>query len=280
MNVIAMWVIVAILGVCLGFGGGYAIGGTMGMMVGMFSTIMVFMPVMMMIAYAKNNGFISLYRSLEDFEKFIFFPDKFGRIKIFVMKTVHDGVLHKKRYGLIDDKGTEFAFGDNRMSIALPKKGVTVDLKDIQYFSMLKKENGIQDYDDAIKHYLGEDVYKRFCEQFRKNPKPDIYDINMELQWLIDHPFPKDTLEKDCFGETVSFIDELQHLKYIYHPQAMENAVDTEKIWTKREQMGYKDLDKRMSTAKAVVVILFGVMVFLIVVSVIDWSNIGGLFGG
>lgn len=280
MNVVAMWVIVAILGVCLGFGGGFAVGGTMGMMVGMFSTIMVFMPIMMMITYAKNNGFIALYKSLEDFEKFIFFPDKFGRIKVFVMNTVHDGVLHKKKYGLIDDKGTEFAFGNNRMSIALPKKGVTVDLKDIQYFSLLRKERGIKDYDDAIKHYLGEEAYSKFCMRFRKNPKPDIYDINAEIQWLVDYPIPEDMLKKEVFGETVSFVDELQHLKYIYHPQAMENAVDTEKIWTKREQAGYKDAGKTMSTAKAVVVILFGVMVFLIVVSVIDWSNIGGLFGG
>jgi len=280
MNVIGMWIMVAILGVCMGFGGGYVTGGTMGMMIGMFSTIMVFMPIMMMVAYAKNNGFITLYRSLKDFEKFIFFPDKFGRLKIFVMNTVHDGILYKKKYGLIDDKGTEFAFGDNRMSIALPKKGVTVDLKDIQYFSMLKKEDGIQDYDHAIKQYLGESVYTQFCEKFRKNPKPDIYDINAELQWLVDYPIPRDMMEKDVFGETVSFVDELQHLKYMYHPQAMENAVDTEKIWTKREQAGYKDMDKRMSTAKAIVIILFGLMVFLIVVSVIDWSNMGGLFGG
>lgn len=279
MNVVSMYVLVAILGLCLSFIGGYISGGTLGMMMGMFSGLIIFMPVMMMIGYAKNKGFLPLFRALKDFEKFIFFPDKFGRIKILVMNIIHDGILQKKKLGLIDDKGTEFALGSDKMSIALPRKGTTVDLKDIHYFSLLKKEKGVEDYDDAIKHYLGETVYMEFCEKFRKNIKPDIYDINAELQWLIDHEFPKDKLNQDMFGETVDFTDELQHLKYIYNPVSMENAVDTEKIWTKREQMGYKDVDKKMSTAKAVVYILFGVMVFLIVMSVIDWSQLGALFG-
>lgn len=279
MNVVAMYVIIGILGLCLSFVGGYMSGGTMGMMMGMFSGLLIFMPIMMMVGYAKNKGFLPLYRTLKDFEKFIFFPDKFGRLKILVMNTIHDGILHKKKLGLIDDKGTEFAFGDSRMSIALPRKGTSVDLKDIHYFSLLKKDDGIEDYDDAIKHYLGESTYDAFCEKFRKNIKPDIYDINAELQWLIDYEFPKNKLEKDVFGDTVDFRDELQHLKYIYNPVSMENAVDTEKIWTKREQMGYKDVDKKMSTAKAIVYILFGLMVFLIVISVIDWSQLGALFG-
>jgi len=279
MNVVSMYVLVAILGLCLSFIGGYTSGGTLGMMMGMFSGLLIFMPVMMMIGYAKNKGFLPLFRALKDFEKFIFFPDKFGRIKILVMNIIHDGILQKKKLGLIDDKGTEFALGSDKMSIALPRKGTTVDLKDIHYFSLLKKEKGVEDYDDAIKHYLGDKVYEEFCEKFRKNIKPDIYDINAELQWLIDHEFPKDKLNQDMFGETVDFTDELQHLKYIYNPVSMENAVDTEKIWTKREQMGYKDVDKKMSTAKAVVYILFGLMVFLIVMSVIDWSQLGALFG-
>lgn len=278
MSTIALYILFSIMGIVLGFIGGYFSGGIMGVMMSLFSGMMIFMPIMMIIGYAKNKGFLPLFKNLKEFEKYAMFPDTFGKLKFLVMNQIYDGMLFKKGIGLIDDKGTEFAFGNDKGSFALPRLGVTIDFKNIHYNSLLQKDDGIKDYDEAIRQYLGDNKYQIFLEKFRKNPKPDIYDINQELQWLKDQE-PNDSLEKTVFGETVDFRDNLQSLKYIYNPISMENAVDTVKIWTKREQLGYKDVDKQRNLAKTVVTILFAVMVFLIVMSVVDWSQLGGLFG-
>ena len=43
--------------------------------------------------------------------------------------------------------------------------------------------------------------------------------------------------------------------------------------------MGYKDADRAMGWAKAVVWILFGAMIFIAVVSSVNIGSIGGMFG-
>lgn len=278
MSSIILYIVFGIMGFILLFLGGYFTGGITGMMLGLFGGMIMFMPIVMMIGYAKNKGFLPLYKNLKDNEKYVMFPDSFGRLKFLIMNTIYPGILHKKTIGYIDDKGTEFAFGPDKASIGIPQKGVTVDLKNIHYNSLLK-DDGIQDYDDAIKNYLTNEQFIEFQNKFRQNLKPDIYDINAELQWLQEISNPTDELKKEVFGETVDFKDNLQSLKYIYNPISMENAVDTVKIWTKREQMGYKDLDKAQSRAKMIVTIIFAVGIFIIMLTAVDWTNILSMFG-
>ena len=279
MKNIVLWMICSLGGLVGGVIGGYFFGGINGAMISMFAGIIMFMPVMMMIAFAKNGGFLLFFSNLDEDEKFILFPDKFGRLRAFITKTKHEGICHKKGIGLIDDKGTEYCLGDNPISFGEPKLGMTIDVKSAHYTEQLEKD-GIEDYDNAIKTVLGDDKYKNFVKKYReKTLRPDIYDINKEIDFLLDADF-KDELEKEVFGETWGFKNFLRWLKYAYHPQTLENAIDTEKVWVKQEALGYRDVQKTGAMAKAVIAILFAVMIVVIVLSQIDLSNFGSLFGG
>lgn len=280
MMVIGVWILLAIVGLCIGFLGGYAFGGPYGMMIGFFAGLMMLMPIMQMIGMAKQKGFLMLYRTLKDDEKFVHFPDKFGKLKTIVMNIKSPEVLYRKKLGRIDDKGTEFAWGTSPASFGMPHMGMTVDIQAAQYTTLLGKDkDGIKDYDTGVKKFLGSLQYRIFKKKYRDTSKPEIDDINNELQEQIDTVTPGDPLEKKVFGETYGWKDFCHFLKYAYNPMAMENAIDTEKIWVKREQMGYKDVDKNISRAKAIMMVLFGIMIFIAVLSAIDIGSIGKMFG-
>lgn len=278
MRIISLYVTMAIMGFALAFVGGFLFGAMSGLMFAFISGLLMLMPTIQMIAMAKQKGFLPLYCNLQEFEKFLGFPDSFGRLKIMIVNTKHEGVCHKKGMGFIDDKGTEFAWGNSPFSLAHPKLGMTIDIKNARYTELLEKNRKIEDYDDAIRKYLGETQYKEFCAKFRTDPLPDIYGIYKELDRLLNERSPDDELTEKVFGETYSFKHFLRWLKYAFHPQTMENAVETEKIWTKREQLGYKDVDKNVSRAKAIVYVLFGLMIFIAVISSMN-INLGQFFG-
>lgn len=282
MNMIVMFIMMALGGVILGFIGGFFTGGLMGMIMGVFAGIMPFMAIMQIIGYAKSKGFLALFKTLEENEKYVFIPNKLNKIIIFIMKIKHPEILYRKGLGFFEDKGTEFGFGNSPMSFAFPDSAYTVDFKTIQYFSLLGKDKDLEatDYEDCVKEYLGEDAYKTFCTKFRNNPKPDYYDIQNELDYLM-RATPVNKLEKTVFGETVDFRSRLKFLKYNYNPITADNATEREKIAALKEGMDYKDkdVDKAVSRARAIFMVLMGLMIFLIVISVIDWSNFSSLFG-
>jgi len=281
MRIIALLLTVTVMGFALSFIGGFVFGGAYGMMFSMVSGLMMFVPLIQLVGMAKSKGFLPLYLNLGEFEKFVHFPDNFGRLKTLIVNTKHEGVCYKKHLGFIDDKGTEYCWGNSPVSFASPKLGMTVDIKDARYTELLEKNRNIEDYDDAIRHYLGDIRYKEFCKKYRDTSgtsQPDIYAINAELDRLINERHPENPLEEKVFGETWGFKHFLRFLKYAYHPQTMENAVETEKIWTKREQMGYKDVDKNISRAKAIVYVLFGLMIFIAVISSLN-VNLAGILG-
>lgn len=279
MIAIVMWILLGIGGFAVVFVGGAYFGGPYGAMVGMAGGILALLPLLQMIAIGKQKGFLPLYVTLKDHEKFIIFPNRFGKLKTMIMNTRHEGICHKKDIGLIDDKGTEYSFGDDRVSFGTPKLGMTVDVRASTYTESLEKNRNIKDYDEAIRNYLGDARYETFCKTYRTKKRPDIFDINKELQMLIDTTPVTDELKEKIFGETWGFRNFARFLKYAYHPQAMDIAVDTEKLWVKQEQMGYKDAERAMGWAKAVVWILFGLMIFIAVLSSLDIKNLGGMFG-
>src|SRR4030042_3550821 len=113
-------VVVALLGLIGGAIGGYVVGDTYGLMVGFMAGLPGLMVVVMVLGKSKSKGFIKLFRDLKDkdgaYEKYIFFPDSFGRIRILIGKVKNPGRVHIEKLGDFDDKGDEFAWGNDRMS--------------------------------------------------------------------------------------------------------------------------------------------------------------------
>lgn len=279
MITVVMWVILCIGGFVLSVVGGFFFGGAYGAMAGMGAGFLMFMPVMQMITIGKQKGFLPLYVGLKDNEKYVHFPDKFRKLKTIIANTRHEGVCYKKGIGFIDDKGTEFSWGGDPASFGIPKLGMTAEIKNASFTELLEKNRDIKDYDEAIRKYLGDEKYKVFCEKYRNIEKPNIHDINKELDALINVEKPADPLVEKVFGETWSFANFARFLKYAYHPLAMDIAVDSEKLWVKQEMMGYKDADRAMGWAKAVVWVLFGLMIFISVLSSLNIKGFGSMFG-
>lgn len=283
MRNIVMWISLCLAGLGLGVILGFMMGGLYVAIVYIFSGIIMFVPLMQMIGVAKNRRFLQLFFNLEEEngikkEKFIAFPDQFGRINILIAKIIHKGICFIKGLGVIDDKGTEYAFGDAPVSFGEPYRGYTINAKSAAYHAKLHEDEGINTYDEMIQKYLGPELYKVFYNRFRvNNPEPDAEMIQKELDWL-QSTIPKSKLEKTVFGETWGFKDDINFLKYNYHPQSMKNAIENEKIIQKKIDLGYKDTDKAMSRAKAIVLVIIGIIIFLAVASSLDWSKIFGMF--
>ncbi len=283
MNMIGMFIMLGLGGMILGLIAGYSTGGTTGAIAGVFAGFMPFIAIMQIIGYAKQKGFLSLFKTLEENEKYGWVPNKTNKLMCMVFKKTHPGVIYKKGLGVFEDKGTEFSLGNSPMSFVYPHSAYTVDFPTMHYFSLLErdKDKSIDDYEDCVREYLGEKEYKEFCEKFRADDKPDFYSIQNEIDFLIRYkPNGDKSLSKSVFGETVDFRNRLKYLRYNYDPITADNATERERIIALKEGMDYRDTDKYVSRAKAIVMIIFGIMVFLIVVSVIDFSAIGGIFGG
>lgn len=267
---------------------GYMTGAEMGAMAGFLGGVICLIPTIQLILQAKQKGFLAFYWNLLEEnsikkEKYCIVPNKFGRLRVIVAKMVSDGVIFIKRFGLIDDKGTEYTFGNSPLSFVLPGLGFTKNIPSSQYHHLLKKDKGINDWDEAIKKYLRPEQYTTFCKTFRVNPEPDEDDIQAELQWLKDVKDPADKLEVLICGETVCFDDDLTFMQYNYLPQMMKVFVDNEKLNAKQEGLGYRPADtgsKAMGYAKAIAVILIVVMVVIIALSSVDLSQLGSFFGG
>jgi hypothetical protein len=284
MKNVVIWISMSIAGLALSVILGGLLGGLTMAIVGILSGIIMFVPLMQMITVAKNKRFLPLFFNLGEEngvkkEKFIAFPDQFGRLNILIAQIKYKGICFIKNLGIVDDKGTEYAFGNDPISFGEPRRGYTVNVKSAQYHYKLRRNKGVNDYDEMIRKYLGEEGYKTFLTRFRTNPEPSASDIQNEISYLIAAK-PVDNLSELVFGETWSFKDDLNFLKYNYHPVSMKNAVDTERIIQKRIDMGYKDTDKAMSRAKAVVLIVIAVVILIAVLSSLDLSKIGSFFGG
>jgi lipopolysaccharide export LptBFGC system permease protein LptF len=181
--------------------------------------------------------------------------------------------------GLIDDKGTEYAFGNSPLSFWEPGKGFTTNILSSSYHSKLKKTEKVKDYDEMIKKYLTEEQYKVFCQKFRMNPEPNEDDINAELQWLKDTKNPASNLQITVFGETYDIHDDIAFMQYNYQPQAMGIYVESEKINIRREEQGYKDPARIAGWGKFVFIVILAVVILIAVLSSLDLSKLGNLFG-
>lgn len=264
---------------------GYMNGGEFGAVSGMMGGILCFIPTIQLILQAKQKGFLALYWNLEEEnsikkEKYLMVPNKFGKLQVMVAKMVKDGVIFVKRWGPIDDKGTEYSFGNSPLSFVIPHLAFTKNLMSSQYHHLLKKEQGVNDWDEAVKKYLGPERYKEFCVKFRKEDEPDSDAIQAELQWLKDVKDPVDPLSISVVGETMTFHDDIDFFKYNYLPEYMNVYVEQEKINVRREEQGYKDPGKAMAWGKAAFIVILAVIIAIVVLSSVDLSQIAGFFGG
>jgi hypothetical protein len=286
MRNITLWLAEGISGISLTIGLLFMMtGNEIIIMAGMFGSIIAFLPFLQMMMTAKQKNFLPFFFNLQEEngikkEKFLLYPGRFGRLGVVIAKILSDKVCFVKGAGLIEDKGTEYSFGNSPLSWWEPGKGYTTNTRSAQYHNLLKKKERIKDYDEMIKAYLTSEDYIKFCQLFRMNPEPDAEMIDKEIQWLKDIKTPKNKLEFVILGETYSMQDDLPFMKYNYHPQTLKNFVENEKINVRREELGYKDKDKAISFARAFIYVCIGLVILIAVLSAVDLSNIGKLFGG
>lgn len=279
-----MWTWIAMM-----FGGGalvvlaIVIGPSMGgmpvqLMFGIMGIVLCAFPVLNIIGQVKKARLFPLLVGCEDDEQVTLFADIRNRLSPIIVNNKHEGILHKREMGIIEDKGSPLTWADTGIpiSISLQKCGVTVDLKQAQYQHKLELD-GIDDYEEALKRYLGPASYTSFSEKFRTTSEPQYEEIHKELEYLLAQE-PNDPLAKKVCGETITFKNFLNWLKYAYHPLSAENAVDSEILETKREAMAYKDIQKMQGWGKLILIILIGVGIFIVILATMG-PQLGGLFG-
>jgi len=279
-----IWIGMSIGGVILGFVGAFLFGNPIAAMFAMMGGFIAVLPLFMMISKAAQKKFLPLYETLNDKQKFIHYPDKFGKLGTMIVDIKHPGILSKKGIGIIDDKGTEYAWGKDPVSFSEPENGLTIDIPAAQYTHLLRKEENILDYEQMIKEYLGEAEYKKFFDKFRLNPKPDWIAIEEELEYLKNFkPIPDkdnpDKFKKIVFGTTWGIDNFMAYLKYALNPLRVDTAIKTEVLLAKQEAAGYKDQSRALSWGKAIMLVLLGLAIFFAIMSALNLGNIGSIFG-
>lgn len=277
------WIIMMFAGgalIMLGIALGPQLGGIIiSIMFALFGIVLLAWPVLMVIGQIKKARLFPFLAGVDDDEQVTLFTDIRNRLTPITVNTKHEGILHKKRMGIIEDKGTPLTWADTGIpvSVSLQKCGVTVNLKQAQYQSKLEGK-GIEDYEEALKRYLGPAKYTLFADAFRKTSEPQYEEIAKELDYLLAQE-PNDPLVEKVCGETVNFKNFLNWLKYAYHPLSAENAVDSEILETKREAMAYRDIQKLQGWGKLILILLIGLGIFIVILATMG-PQLGSLFGG
>jgi len=268
MFIVTVWIVVSIIGLIISFMGAF-IGGFVNGLIGMclvaVGGVIMFFPIMQVGGVVKQKRLVPFFMKLKAGEQISLFVNSRFQVLPFIFNTKHEGILIKRRIGMIEDKGTQLTWGASPISIAMQGLGITLDLKRAAYIEKLNEDHGIEGYEQAIMQYLGPARYVEFAKIHRKNPKPDIYAIRKELNFLLKENEPNDPLSEVILGETINFKHFARWLVYAYHPQSSQNAMDAEKIQTKREMLAYKEGDKAGGIGKAVVMIIIAIMIFLVV---------------
>ena len=280
MQVVALWIMLSLVGFIVIFLTAM-IPFPLNAAGGIFGGFMMFMSILQMLSIARFKGFLALFKNLKENEQFTWLPDYNNKLRVYITQGKHKGLLYREKLGILENKGTNFSFGNDTMSFAYPHCGYTVDLPTEHYFSKTKEEDGLESFDEHVKAYLGETKYIEFKNKFRKKDQEHtIDDINRELDWICEQN-PENKLEKNVFGYTVDFSSRCKYLRYNYDPVSALNATEREKLLAYKEGLDYRErVDaKYMGMAKAAAIVLMALMIFLIVLSSIDLGNLGGLFG-
>jgi len=273
MSIFMMWLLMAMIGMgaCI-FGA--VIGPPIGVAICLMGGFMMLFPIINLISEVKKKGLLPIIRGVGDNEKLSFFITDNNEMIPIPFNNKNEGILQRNGIGMIEDKGTTLVWGDTPVVLIKQGCGVGIDLRQAQYISQLTS-NGIEDYEAAIKQYLGPAKYVDFCNKFRVNPQPDELDIKRELQYLVRINEPHDPLSQKVIGESINFKNWGRFLEYAYNPISAINAYEGVKIAMKRENMQYnKGEDKAMGFAKAFAVIAIVVVIVLVALQNIDLKGI------
>lgn len=257
---------------------GFAItffGSLIGMPYGMFicagGSMLIFLPLIFMTTTINKRRLVPFFMKLKQFEKLVLMVTERAQVWPFIFNTKHEGILQKDRIGMMEDKGTPLTWADMPISVGMLRCGVTVDLIMSQYVASLFRNRDLKSYEEAIKRYLGPGKYTEFCKKFRNVAKPDWYHIKTELHNLLKNNEPNDPLQEKILGETIDFGTFINYLLYAYNPKSSINALNAEKIQTKREEMGYKQNRDMVSWGKFIIMLVIGLIIFFVV-----WNAIRG----
>lgn len=283
LKTIIMYTIMGIGGMVLSIIGAFFFGSPIAAMFAMFGCFLAIMPMFLMISRAAQKRFLPLFENLAENQKYLHYPDKFGKLGTMIADIKHPGILFKKGLGIIDDKGTEYAWGKDPVSFWEPELGVTVDIPAAQWTHLLHKEENLLDYEQMVRTYLGEDEYVKFANKFRTNPKPDWIAITNEIEYLKNFKPTKDSTSKFSklvFGQTWGFDTFINYLKYALNPLRVDTAIKTEILIAKQEAAGYRDQSKALNWGKAIMLVLLGLGIFFAIMSALDLKGLGSFFGG
>ncbi len=250
-----------------------------GLMVGFMGTMFMFMGFITLFSGILQKKLQIFFKKLKKNEEYSFDIDKRGKIFPIIIETKHEGVAFSRGMGWVEEKGQPLTtwFGEPA-HISLRGLGVTYDPQMGGYFTALRKDKNIENYESALRKALGTDLYAKFCKYFREKPETqrDVYDVHNELKWLIQQKV-EDKLAMEIAGEQLDVYDMFHFMIYAYDPHATENAIERERIIARDEALAYAPAAKAMGYAMAIVIIIIGVVIALYAVQGIDF---GSFFGG
>lgn len=254
-------------------------------LLGMTGGMMMFMSFLILFSGVMGKKLWNFFTKLKPGEKLEFQVDRGGHLLApIIVETKHEGVSYARGKGWIEEKSQPLeCWTGQECQISLRKmgRGITFDPKMGGYFTFLRQEKALPDYESALRTALGEDLYAKFCKHFRdfkKKPRAltDVYDIQRELYWLIQQKMV-DKLETEIFGEEVDVYDMLVYLQWAYDPCATENAIERERIIAREEALSYKGATKALTYAIAAVIIIIGCVIAVYMLGNVDF---GKMFGG
>lgn len=275
--------ILVLIGFILVLVGSTGVLGYFGILPGFFGGIMMLMSTMTLIGPIIKDGLTPYFTKLRDDEEISHYITRRGKTFPIIVTNRKEGVLYYKKHFFADTKGAELTtLSGKPASITLQRYGFTLDPIKTSYMSKLKLHKKLKsgdEYEDALRHYLGPEGYKIFVRRFRtKKPLPDKYDIQTELKWLLDFQKPADALEYNIAGEKVGWKDILGFMIYSYDTNATENAIEREKLDIMLRNKSYNpEAVKAIGYAIAIVIVIIGIGIAFYMFQNI---NLGAIFGG
>lgn len=256
--------------------------GIYGIILGFIGGTLMLIPILKDISIIIGEGLTIFWKPKKIGEKISCTITRSGKLLFLPVEDKHEGLLYYKDKFFADDKGDQLQTASGRDAcLILAGLGTTLNTRMTGYTNILKKEENINNYDDAVKKYLGPAKWQLFQQKYRGKQQPkDKYTVHKELDFLLDEK-PVDELKEKIAGETIAFRGFIQYLKYAYNTLAVENAIDRERIDIMDRMNDYSQKAKNaISYAIAFIIIMVGLGVAAYIFSGVDMGGMLNFFGG
>jgi len=256
--------------------------GIIGIFLGFIGGFLMLIPILKDISIITGEGLTAFWQPKKPGKKISFTITKYGKLLFLPVEDKHEGLLYHNGKFFADNKGDQLQTQSGRDCVlSIAGLGVTLTTKMAGYTALLKKERKVDNYDDAVKKYLGPSKWSLFQQKFRgKNQPKDKYGVHNELDFLLDEQ-PQDVLKEKIVGETITFRDFLNYLKYAYNTLAVENAIDRERIDMMDRLNDYSQKAKNaVQYAIAIIIVIIGIGIAAYIFSGVDMGGMLNFFGG